>query len=111
MVFKSSGLTGGGSGTRAGRDLDGVCGAGRDRADGVHRGAGGGVGGQPAHRRCGDVARRLGLSEDTIKSYDRRGYMPPADAKIGRVYGWLPESIDEWQRNRPGRGARTDLGR
>ncbi len=59
----------------------------------------------------GDVARRLGLSEDTIKSYDRRGYMPPADAKIGRVYGWLPESIDEWQRNRPGRGARTDLGR
>ena len=37
------------------------------------------------------------------------------DIDFGRseitVRNQLPESIDEWQRNRPGRGARTDLGR
>ncbi len=57
----------------------------------------------------GEIADRLGLSVGTITAYDRRGYMPEPDATIGRVYGWLPETIDAWQADRPGRGARTDL--
>ncbi|GED96443.1 helix-turn-helix transcriptional regulator [Gordonia crocea] len=56
-----------------------------------------------------EVADRVGLAPGTINAYDRRGYLPEPDAKIGRVNGWLPETIDEWNRNRPGRGARTDL--
>ena len=39
------------------------------------------------------------------------GYLPAPDARVGRTYGWLPETIDDWNRNRPGRGARTDLTR
>ncbi|MCZ9634857.1 hypothetical protein RhoBH5_29595, partial [Rhodococcus sp. BH5] len=27
----------------------------------------------------------------------------------GSVRGWLPETIDKWNANRPGRGKRTDL--
>jgi hypothetical protein len=35
--------------------------------------------------------------------------LPEADAMIGNVRGWLPETIDAWHAARPGRGARTDL--
>ncbi|AXQ51867.1 DNA binding protein [Gordonia phage Catfish] len=57
----------------------------------------------------GEVAEYLGLSLNTIKSYDRRGYMPEPDARIGRNFGWSQATIDEWHANRPGRGSRTDL--
>ena len=35
--------------------------------------------------------------------------MPTPDATIGKVSGWLPETIEKWNSERPGRGARTDL--
>ncbi|MEU2002086.1 helix-turn-helix transcriptional regulator [Rhodococcus sp. NPDC019627] len=57
----------------------------------------------------GEVAEYLGISLNTIKGYDRRGYLPPPDARIGRSFGWLRETIDEWLLTRPGAGARTDL--
>ncbi|QDH85069.1 ssDNA binding protein [Gordonia phage Dardanus] len=56
----------------------------------------------------GDVAEYLNLSVDTIKSYDRNGYMPEPDCKVGRVFGWKRSTIDAWAENRPGRGTRTD---
>lgn len=59
------------------------------------------------------VAEHLGLAVPTIRSYIRKGLLPDADVIIttpsGPLRGWAPETIDEWQRARPGRGSRTDL--
>jgi predicted DNA-binding transcriptional regulator AlpA len=45
-----------------------------------------------------DVAKRTGLSLNTIKAYSQvPGRLPQPDALIGdRVKGWLPETIDRW---------------
>ncbi|MDY5132272.1 transcriptional regulator [Actinotignum urinale] len=60
-----------------------------------------------------DLATRIGITLNTAKSYSAKGLLPPPDAHTGSgiraVRGWLPETIDEWNANRPGRGARTDL--
>jgi predicted DNA-binding transcriptional regulator AlpA len=53
-----------------------------------------------------DAAERVGISPNSLKRYK----LPPPDALIGgRIRGWLPETIDEWNAARPGPGARTDL--
>ena len=54
------------------------------------------------------VAEHLGLSVRTVQTYRTDGRMPPA-TMIGRTPTWTREQIDEWQANRPGQGARTDL--
>jgi hypothetical protein len=51
------------------------------------------------------VAERIGVTPGALSRYK----LPPPDAVIGDVRGWLPEAIDAWQAARPGRGARTDL--
>lgn len=62
------------------------------------------------------VAERIGVKPPTLSRYT----LPPADAITGpvdyageplpgSVRGWLPETIDKWNAERPGRGARTDL--
>lgn len=59
---------------------------------------------------------RLGLASRSLSKYR----LPEPDAIIGpinpdgsiprgTVRGWLPETIDRWNADRPGRGARTDL--
>lgn len=60
------------------------------------------------------VAAYTGLSENTLKAYSQRGYMPAPDVRIGTgekvtANGWSTDTIDHWLANRPGRGARTDL--
>ena len=61
------------------------------------------------------VAERVGITVPTIRSYIRKGLMPDADVIVvtpsGPLRGWAPETIDEWQRDRPGQGARTDLAK
>ncbi len=52
-----------------------------------------------------EVAERIGVTKSAISRYK----MPAPDALIGKTRGWLPETIDTWHANRPGRGARTDL--
>jgi predicted DNA-binding transcriptional regulator AlpA len=49
-----------------------------------------------------DVAKRTGLSLNTIKAYSQvPGRLPQPDALIGdRVKGWLPETIDRWMARR-----------
>ncbi|MFD4442504.1 hypothetical protein ACFWPK_22310 [Nocardia sp. NPDC058519] len=62
------------------------------------------------------VAARIGVRPNSVNNYD----LPEPDSITGPVNedgtiprgthrGWLPETIDEWHANRPGRGARTDL--
>lgn len=56
-----------------------------------------------------EFAERVQLKQNTIKSYYRKGLLPPPDAILGRSRGWLPETVDAWSRNRRGRGSRSDL--
>ncbi|MGV9196709.1 helix-turn-helix transcriptional regulator [Arcanobacterium canis] len=59
------------------------------------------------------LAHRIGISPNTARAYAQQGRLPKPDAiiggKPGGKLGWLPETIDTWQANRPGQGARTDL--
>lgn len=58
----------------------------------------------------GDIAGRLGLSVNTIRSYSNKRMLPAPDALTGvagqPVRGWLPETIDAWNAARPGHGGR-----
>lgn len=56
-----------------------------------------------------EAAARIGIKHGTFCSYRRQGRTPAPDARIGKTEGWLPGTIDEWNKNRPGQGARTDL--
>lgn len=54
------------------------------------------------------VAAHLGISPHTVKKYADEGRLPEPDAITGdgprAVRGWLPETIDQWNASRPGRG-------
>lgn len=54
-----------------------------------------------------EVAERIGVAVGTLSRYR----LPEPDVLVGRARGWLPETIDAWNAQRPGRGARTDLHR
>lgn len=60
------------------------------------------------------VAKRLGISPTTVKTYYRDNRLPEPDAQIGtdrgKRMGWLPETIDAWNKNRPGHGGRPPSG-
>lgn len=47
-----------------------------------------------------EMAAYLGIRRDTLNRYD----LPEPDAYVGDRRGWAKETIDEWNRNRPGRG-------
>lgn len=52
-----------------------------------------------------EVADRAGLSRNTVRSYAKiPGRLPEPDAMVGRVQGWLPETIDDWIARREARG-------
>lgn len=59
------------------------------------------------------LADRAGIKITTARRHLEDGRLPQPDAVIvnesTRVRGWLPEKVDHWMANRPGRGARTDL--
>jgi predicted DNA-binding transcriptional regulator AlpA len=52
------------------------------------------------------VAARLGVHPDSITRYRNRGGFPDPDVRLGRSDGWLPETVDTWQANRPGKTGR-----
>ncbi|OBF23086.1 hypothetical protein A5720_00100 [Mycolicibacterium conceptionense] len=44
-----------------------------------------------------EFAERTGLSLNSVKAYSQvPGRLPEPDAMIGRVKGWLPETVDAW---------------
>ena len=43
------------------------------------------------------VAARLGLARGTLNRYR----LPPPDAMVGTLPGWLPATIDRWDSQRP----------
>lgn len=47
-----------------------------------------------------EVANYLCVKTDSINGYA----LPPPDAQIGSHKGWMPATIKNWQRSRPGRG-------
>ncbi len=55
------------------------------------------------------VAELLGINPGTYRDYIAKGLAPEPDVTIGKIAGWLPETIRDWDKKRPGRGARTDL--
>ncbi|MGF3056162.1 helix-turn-helix transcriptional regulator [Microbacterium sp. YY-01] len=59
------------------------------------------------------VSREFGvrIAASTIRNYASDGRLPAPDVRIGPNGGWSEESIREWWKSRPGRGARTDLQR
>ena len=46
------------------------------------------------------MAERLGITKGALARYR----LPEADVTVGNARGWLPETIDEWNAKRPGRG-------
>jgi DNA-binding transcriptional MerR regulator len=57
------------------------------------------------------AAKRAGIKTDTFRAYVSRGLAPQPDGvdeTFGRKY-WYAATIDRWDAERPGRGARTDL--
>lgn len=47
-----------------------------------------------------EVAERLGVKTGALATYK----LPEHDARISRTRGWLPDTIDQWNANRPGHG-------
>ncbi|GAA1671157.1 hypothetical protein MMUR_47760 [Mycolicibacterium murale] len=47
-----------------------------------------------------ELAERIGVKPDTLGRYK----LPEPDAVIGTTRGWLPDTVDEWNASRPGRG-------
>ena len=46
-----------------------------------------------------EVAERIGVQRDTLNRYR----LPEPDAYVGRLPGWLPETVDRWNAERPSR--------
>ena len=51
-----------------------------------------------------EVAELIGVKSATLSRFK----LPEPDAYIGPIQGWLPETIDAWSTDRPGRGHSWD---
>jgi hypothetical protein len=49
-----------------------------------------------------EVAARLGITGGGLGNLR----LPEADVIVGKARGWRPETIDAWNRTRPGKGHR-----
>lgn len=47
-----------------------------------------------------DVADRCQVTPATIRSYHKKGVMPPADTYFGRSPVWEKATIETWQKSR-----------
>ena len=51
-----------------------------------------------------EVADRLGVKAETVRSYRSRGLMPEPAAVYGQSPVWTPGAIEAWIASRPGQG-------
>jgi predicted DNA-binding transcriptional regulator AlpA len=59
-----------------------------------------------------EVAKLVGVKPSTWRSYLGRNTAPPPDGRYDeRTVYWYRSTIERWVKARPGRGARSDLGR
>ncbi len=56
------------------------------------------------------AAALAGIKPDTLRHYAARG-LAPTPHRFGTSLMWSEAEIRRWLKNRPGRGARTDLRR
>jgi predicted DNA-binding transcriptional regulator AlpA len=47
-----------------------------------------------------EIARQLGITTASVA----QAHLPPADAVIGKTRGWKQETVEQWVKQRPGRG-------
>jgi predicted DNA-binding transcriptional regulator AlpA len=52
--------------------------------------------------RPADLARRYGVSRQTIWTWRRRGIIPDALQISPNLIGWPPDVIEQWEHERPG---------
>lgn len=50
-----------------------------------------------------EVADRIGVTKDFVRKMKSQGKMPPPDGRVGVREGWLPATIDRWQKERKSR--------
>lgn len=53
-----------------------------------------------------DVAAILRVEPETVRSYRTRGLFPEPDGHLGRTPWWTRETIEAWQKARPGQAWR-----
>lgn len=51
-----------------------------------------------------EVAAYMAVSEATVRKYLSDGRLPQPDGRVKRSPWWRPETIQQWQTTRPGRG-------
>lgn len=51
-----------------------------------------------------EAAARCGITVSTWNRYKT----PPEDAITGKIKGYLPQTVDEWNARRPGQGNKKD---
>lgn len=63
------------------------------------------------------IAERVGIGHESARTYHKRatanrekgdprpGDLPAPDIRLGRIPGWLPQTIDTWDRGRPRKGS------
>lgn len=51
------------------------------------------------------IAHHIGIQPTTINKYQ----LPEPDAKIGNQPGWLTQTINTWNQQRPGKGRQTTV--
>jgi predicted DNA-binding transcriptional regulator AlpA len=56
-----------------------------------------------------EAAALAGIAASTWRDYVADGRAPKPDGKIGGSNWWYRSTVEQWNANRPGRGARTDL--
>lgn len=51
-----------------------------------------------------DIAARLGVAHETVRSWLYRGQLPAPSGRVGQSPWWAPEVIEPWMEERAAQG-------